>query len=71
MILIILLFITTIFVMIGQFKNADIYIALIKGFMLGALFHKEQYEDGFDEYTLQCLIGFINVTVKWEQKRIG
>ena len=71
MILIFLLIVTTIFVMIGQFKNADIYIALIKGFMLGALFHKEQYEDGFDEYTLQCLIGFINVTVKWEQKRIG
>lgn len=67
MILIILLIITTIFVMIGQVKHADIYIALIKGFMMGFLYHKEQYDDGFDEYTLQCCIGLINVTVKWEQ----
>jgi hypothetical protein len=54
--------------MIGQYKNADIYVALIKGFMIGALFHKEQYDDGYDEYTLQCVIGFINVTVKWEEQ---
>ncbi len=68
MIIIILLLITTLFLVIGQVKGADIYIALIKGFMLGALFHKEQYDDGYDEYTLQCVIGFINVTVKWEQQ---
>lgn len=53
--------------MIGHIKNADIYIALIKGIMIGFLYHKEQYDDGFDEYTLQCCVGFINVTVKWEQ----
>jgi|TARA_B100001094_G_scaffold74985_1_gene71373 hypothetical protein len=68
LIIIILLLITTLFLVIGQVKGADIYIALIKGFMLGALFHKEQYDDGYDEYTLQCVIGFINVTVKWEQQ---
>lgn len=67
MILIILLVLMTIFVMIGHVKNAEIYIALIKGIMIGFLYHKEQYDDGFDEYTLQCCIGFINVTVKWEQ----
>lgn len=68
MIIITLLLITTLFLIIGQFKRADIYVALIKGFMLGALFHKEQYDDGYDEYTLQCVIGFINVTVKWEEQ---
>ena len=68
MIIITLLLITTLFLIIGQFKRADIYLALIKGFMLGALFHKEQYDDGYDEYTLQCVIGFINVTVKWEEQ---
>lgn len=68
MIIIILLLITTLFLIIGQVKGADIYLALIKGFMLGALFHKEQYDDGYDEYTLQCVIGFINVTVKWEEQ---
>lgn len=68
MIIIILLLITTLFLIIGQVKRADIYVALIKGFMLGALFHKEQYDDGYDEYTLQCVIGFINVTVRWEEQ---
>jgi len=68
LIIIILLLITTLFLIIGQVKGADIYLALIKGFMLGALFHKEQYDDGYDEYTLQCVIGFINVTVKWEEQ---
>ena len=68
MIIITLLLITTLFLIIGQVKGADIYLALIKGFMLGALFHKEQYDDGYDEYTLQCVIGFINVTVKWEEQ---
>lgn len=68
MIIITLLLITTLFLIIGQFKRADIYVALIKGFMLGALFHKEQYDDGYDEYTLQCVIGFINVTVRWEEQ---
>ena len=68
MIIITLLLITTLFLILGQFKRADIYVALIKGFMLGALFHKEQYDDGYDEYTLQCVIGFINVTVKWEEQ---
>lgn len=68
MIIITLLLITTLFLIIGQVKRADIYVALIKGFMLGALFHKEQYDDGYDEYTLQCVIGFINVTVKWEEQ---
>ena len=68
MIIIILLLITTLFLIIGQVRRADIYVALIKGFMLGALFHKEQYDDGYDEYTLQCVIGFINVTVRWEEQ---
>lgn len=68
MIIITLLLITTLFLIIGQVKRADIYVALIKGFMLGALFHKEQYDDGYDEYTLQCVIGFINVTVRWEEQ---
>jgi len=57
--------------LIGQIKGADIYIALIKGFMVGFLYHKEQYDDGFNEYTLQCLIGVVNLTVKWERKQSG
>jgi len=57
--------------LIGQINRADIYIALIKGLMVGVLYHKEQYDDGFDEYTLQCLLGIVNITVKWERERNG
>ena len=57
--------------LIGQIKGAEIYIALIKGFMVGFLYHKEQYDDGFNEYTLQCLIGVVNLTVKWEREQSG
>lgn len=57
--------------LIGQIKGAEIYIALIKGFMVGFLYHKEQYDDGFNEYTLQCLMGVVNLTVKWEREQSG
>lgn len=71
MILQILLVAALIILLIAQLKRADVYIALIKGFMLGILYHKEQYDDGFDEYTIQCLIGIVNLTVKWEREQTG
>lgn len=71
MIIKILLLLTTIFLVIGTFKRADIYIVLLKGFMVGALYHKEQYDDGFDEYTLQCMLGIISFTVRWEREQSG
>jgi len=67
----ILLLLTTIFLVIGTFKRADIYIVLLKGFMVGALYHKEQYDDGFDEYTLQCMLGILSFTVRWEREQSG
>lgn len=71
MIIKILLLLTTIFLVIGTFKRADIYIVLLKGFMVGALYHKEQYDDGFDEYTLQCMLGILSFTVRWEREQSG
>ena len=71
MIIKVLLLLTTSFLVIGTFKRADIYIVLLKGFMVGALYHKEQYDDGFDEYTLQCMLGFISLTVRWEREQSG
>ena len=32
------------FLIIGQFKSAEIIISPIKGIMFGFLYHKEQYE---------------------------
>ncbi len=52
--------------MIGHYHKADITIAIIKGFMLGALYHKEQYGKE-TEYTLQCLIGIFSVNVIWSK----
>lgn len=52
------------FLIIGQIKKADIILSPIIGIMFGFLYHKEQYEDE-DEYTLQCVIGVISITVIW------
>lgn len=62
-----LLFIATIFLVIAQYQHADVTIALMKGFVIGAIYHKEQYDDGFNEYTLQCMLGCISLTVVWER----
>jgi hypothetical protein len=66
-ILYVLLIATIIILIIGQLKNADIVVGLIKGFMFGVLYHEEEYEDNTKDYTLQCLIGFISVNVMWTQ----
>lgn len=71
MILQILLIAALITLIIAQLKKADVYLALIKGFMIGILYHKEQYEDGIDEHTIQCLIGIVNLTVRWENEQTG
>lgn len=59
-----LLFIAFAFLIIGQFKNAEIIISPVKGIMFGFLYHKEQYEQE-DEITLQCLLGIISINVIW------
>ena len=65
MIAYILIGVAAIFLIIGQIKNADIIISPIKGFMLGFLYHKEDYDDLTSDYTLQCLLGFISINVLW------
>lgn len=59
-----LLFIAFAFLIIGQFKGAEIIISPVKGIMFGFLYHKEQYEQE-DEITLQCLLGIISINVIW------
>jgi len=59
-----LLFVAFAFLIIGQYKDAEIIIGPIKGIMFGFLYHKEQYEQE-DEITLQCLLGIISINVIW------
>jgi len=69
-IFIFLLVIAFVFLMIGHFKNSDVIISPIKGFMIGFLYHKDEYEDE-DEYTLQCLLGVISINVIWRSQQNG
>lgn len=59
-----LLLVWLLFMVIAQIKKADVILSPIIGIMFGFLYHKEQYEDE-DEYTLQCVIGVISITVVW------
>ena len=67
---IILLAFAFVFLLIAQVKNAEVVISPIVGFMLGVLYHKEQY-DKEDEFTLQCLLGIISINVIWVRAHNG
>jgi len=58
------------FLVIGQFKKAEIILSPVVGIMFGFLYHKEQYEQE-DEITLQCLLGIISVNVIWINQQSG
>jgi len=65
-----LLVVAFVFVVIGQYKQAEIIISPIKGIMFGFLYHKDEYED-VNEYTLQCLLGVLSVNVIWTEALNG
>ena len=53
---------------LAVFNNATFIISLVKGFMFGALYNKDEYiEDEVAEYTLQFCFMFITVTMVWEK----
>ena len=57
---------------IGQIAEAEIIISPIKGIMFGSLYHREIYyskeqEKFIKEYTLQCVIGIVSLTVVWDK----
>ena len=71
MILIGFLLITTlVFLIIGQIKGAEIILSPIIGIVFGFLYNKEQFEEE-DEYTLQCALGVISITVIWINQHDG
>jgi len=68
MIAYILLAIATTFLLIGQIKNAEITIGPVIGFMIGFLYSKQEFEDDTYDTTLQCVLGFISLSVVWTSK---
>lgn len=65
-----LIVVALIFLIIGQIKNAEIILSPIVGIMFGFLYHKEQFEEE-NEYTLQCVLCIISITVIWTNQPNG
>jgi type III secretory pathway component EscS len=55
------------FYLIGEFVNAEIIISPVIGIMAGFLYSKTELEET-TEYTLQCLIFIVCISVVWEKQ---
>jgi|TARA_R110000868_G_C10362285_1_gene717459 hypothetical protein len=56
-------------IFISQQVDADIYVQPIIGLMFGALYSKENLEDDLVQYTMQCCIAFMSLTIIWIEKK--
>ena len=56
-------------IFISQQVDADIHIQPIVGLMFGALYSKENLEDDLVQYTMQCCIAFLSLTIIWIEKK--
>jgi|TARA_R110001606_G_scaffold267912_1_gene416682 hypothetical protein len=56
-------------IFISQQVDADIYVQPIVGLMFGALYSKENLEDDLVQYTMQCCIAFMSLTIIWIEKK--
>jgi len=56
-------------IFIAQQVDADIYVQPIIGLMFGALYSKENFEDNLVQYTMQCCIAFMSLTIIWIEKK--
>lgn len=50
----------------ATFENALFIVSPIKGFMIGGLYNKDEYED-LIEYTIQFCFVFVSFTMIWEK----
>jgi hypothetical protein len=46
------------------YSGSTIIITLIKGFMVGALYNKDEHED-FDAHTVQFCLAILTITILW------
>ena len=56
-------------IFISQQVNADIYFQPIIGLMFGALYSKEELDNDLVQYTMQCCIAFMSLTIIWIEKK--
>lgn len=71
-IIIVLLIIATAMLYWGQLNKGEIHIGPIMGFVIGALYSYQEFEDEkIIEHQLQCCILFISITVIWEKPMNG
>jgi len=56
-------------IFVAQQVDADIYFQPIVGLMFGALYSKEHLEDDLVQYTMQCCIAFMSLTIIWIEKK--
>lgn len=68
--LIVLLIVFVLMLYWGQINDAEISIAPMIGIVVGALYSFQDYEDG-REYTLQCCIFVVSITVIWQENTNG
>ena len=54
----------------GQINDAEISISPMIGIIVGALYSFQDYEEG-REYTLQCCIFVVSITVIWQKNTDG
>jgi len=68
MIYIILLFSLILFALTNAVKsNKEVKLAIINGFMIGALYDVEEVEDE-KWHTLQILVGILSINILWDEK---
>ena len=69
-VVLVLLLIATVLFYIAQQVKADIYIQPIIGLMFGAFYSSQDLQEhDATEYTLQCCIGFISLTIIWADEK--
>ena len=52
---------------LAVFRNANFIISIVKGFMFGGLYNKDEYEEEeVIEHTVQFCFMFITITMIWE-----
>jgi hypothetical protein len=50
-------------------KGAVLIITTVKGFMVGALYNCDLWEDEeVKEHTIQICLAFVTITIQWDQK---
>lgn len=56
--------------MFAIYNGSTIIITFIKGFMFGALYNKDEYDE-FDSHTIQFCLAILTITILWDTEKDG